>query len=139
MVAWIIPVLLAPVLLGCGGAEDPYGKWQLSSLNGQPVLSQRPLTLELDDSSYRGYDGSNTFGGDYVYGTLEAGQEGGFFLRINTMTLVGYPTPEDEERAESYLKSLETGTKYRVVNEQLEVLGLDDQTLLVFVRESTLN
>ena len=139
VVAWILPVLLALVLLGCGGAEDPYGKWQLSSLNGQPVLSQRPLTLELGDSSYRGYDGSNTFWGDYVYGTLEAGQDGTFFLRLNTMTLVGYPTPEDEERAESYRKSLEIGTKYRVVNGQLEVPGLDDQTLLVFVREGTLH
>ena len=55
------------------------------------------------------------------------------------MTLVGYPTLENEERAENYRRALERGAEYRVVNGQLEVLGLDYRTLLIFVREGTLH
>ena len=134
---WISLALFGLLVLGCGGA-DPYGKWQLSSLNGQPALPWTQLTLELDDNSFHAFDGTNTTNGSYVYGTLEAGASGNFFLRHEETTEAGYPTPEDEEQAKNYLEALEMGEKYRVVDGQLEVLDREGQTMLVFVRESTL-
>ncbi len=136
---WIPLALLGLVVLGCGGAdEDPYGKWQLSSLNEQPALPRTQLTLELDDNSFHAFDGTNTTNGSYVYGKLEAGTSGSFFLRHELSTEAGYFTPEDEEQGKNYLEALEMGEKYRVVDGQLEVLDREGQTMLVFVRESTL-
>ena len=92
------------------------------------------LTLELDENSYRGFDGTKTFEGNYVNGMLEAGTSGSFLLRPGFTTEAGYFTLEDIERAENYFNALMMGMKYRVENGQLDGEG---QTLLVFVRDST--
>ena len=137
MVKWTVVVLLASIILACGGEhEEPYGMWHLSFLNGQAVLPQTQLTLELDDEDYSAFDGTNTTVGDYVYGKLEAGTGGSFFLRPSLRTDAGYFTLEAEEQAENYLEALKAGTEYRVVNGQLEVLDREGQTRLVLVRES---
>ena len=115
--------LLALVILACANTDkDPYGKWQLSLLNGQPVITQTQLTLELDDTNYSGFDGCNTFRGSYVYGTLEAGADGSFFLLPGFWTDAGCPTPDVKEQADSYRKAMTAGTRYRVVDGQLVVL-----------------
>ena len=136
MIKWTVIALLTAVVLDCGGAhEDLYGNWQLSLLHGEPVRSQRSLTLELRDDHYRGVDGCNNFSGTYVYGTLEAGTSGDFFLLPGLRTEAGCPSEELAEQADSYFDALISGTQYRVVDAQLEVLDWDGQTLLVFVRE----
>ena len=85
------PALLALVILACASADkDPYRKWQLSLLNGQSVLTQTQLTLELGETHYSGFDGCNTFSGNYVYGKLEAGAGGSFFLLPGLRTDAGF-------------------------------------------------
>ena len=136
MVKWTVIALLTAVVLACGGAhEDLYGNWQLSLLHGEPVRSQRPLTLELHDDHYRGGDGCNSFSGTYVYATLKSGASGDFILRPGLRTEAGCPTEDQADQADSYFDALISGTQYRVVDEELEVLDWDGQTLLVFVRE----
>ena len=137
MIKWmVIALLAAAIVAACGGAQEyPYGNWQLSMLHGEPGLSQRPLTLELHNDNYSGRDGCNSFFGDYRYGTLEAGTSGDFFLLSGLRTEVGCPTEQLAKQADDYFDALISGTQYRVVNGQLEVLDWDNQPLLVFVRE----
>lgn len=64
----ILVILLAGLMLSaCGNTANLNDtQWQLTELNGQPVLEDVKVTLNLTDGKLGGNDGCNTYGGSYT-------------------------------------------------------------------------
>lgn len=106
-------------------------QWQLKTLNNAGVTSDRPLTLNLDETRINGYAGCNRFFGGYV------ASADGVFSTSATGTTKMACTGERDQLERDYLQHLSQTRRYAVVHDQLHLLDDQRQILLVYQAVST--
>ena len=100
--------------------------WQLQTLDGNPVVSERPLTLNFDDNRLNGYAGCNSFFGTYVSGADGVFSSGA--IGATKMACGG----ERDQHEQHYLNALSQAHQFVVSHDQLHLLDANRQLLMVF-------
>lgn len=102
--------------------------WILVQINGQPPLAGTRLTLTFEEANLGGNTGCNHFGADYT-----ASSDGKLLISDLVHTEIYCLEPEGVMAQEVlYLERLSQASSYRVVDERLEVLNPQGETILVF-------
>ncbi len=108
------------------GLSLKHSTWQLKTLDGNAVVSERPLTLNFDDSRLNGYSGCNSFFGSYV------GSNDGVFstgaIGATKMACGG----ERDQIEQHFLKQLSQAKQFALSREQLHLLDENRKILLTF-------
>ena len=114
-------------------------EWLLMEVNGDTLIDGTYVTLNLSGDSYGGYDGCNGFGGKTEDGSSIASPDGTFSVpvTIRTLQLCG-GVDGLLEQADSYVRALREGKRFRVNGDRLEILDEEDEVSLVLVRKTPL-
>ncbi len=96
-------------------------------LDGQKVSAQSPMTLAFEGGRISGTDGCNRFSGPYkgAHALLKIGPD-------IASTQMGCP-PEVMRLASSYMSVLLSTNGYRISDRKLQLVGVADTVLAVFV------
>ena len=114
-------------------------QWLLVEVDGDALIDGTYATLKISGNSYGGYDGCNSFAGEWDDGTLIAEQAGTFSVPVTVRTLQLCSGIDGvTEQADSYVKALREGKAFRVDGDKLEILDDSDQVSLVLVRKAPL-
>ncbi len=143
---WLVGIVLVVMLgliAGCGtppaapqtGGSAPEGgslagsSWELSMLQGQPLVPGTHISLVFeDDAQLGGFAGCNSYGGPY-----QSSAQGGFTPGNMASTQMACMEPAGAmEQEGAYLQALSAATSYRIVGERLELLAADGTVLLAF-------
>jgi heat shock protein HslJ len=123
--------------LSLGSTEGalPGTKWVLTSLRGQPPLSDTHISLEFEDQSFGGYTGCNYYGGGPDSGGYAATDDGNLKLLSFEVTLIGCPDSiAAQEKA--YIDALTSVRFYRLVANRLELRDATDEVVLIYTRRA---
>ncbi|MGH2543430.1 MAG: META domain-containing protein, partial [Ardenticatenaceae bacterium] len=102
--------------------------WQLVSLNGEPPIGDKPLTVAFEsEGTVVGEAGCNQFGGSY---TLDGNR---LVVGRLVATRMACSEPQGVMQQEgAYLDALENAATYQMTNGRLELLDAAGETTLVF-------
>lgn len=116
------PAQVDPALVGT--------EWLLTGLDGEELLPNTEVTLEIDDESAGGSSGCNFYGGD-----VKKMADGSIVWSGGSdMTTIG--CEEDVQRQETrYLNLLDYIEAYRIEDDRLELMDGGGRTTLVFEQE----
>jgi heat shock protein HslJ len=135
--ALTIILTLGP-LLGCGPKTNELAgtSWELVSLNGKELIEGTTITLEFSETylggemSCNGYGGSSD-GGKYIKknnGTFQLGDP--FAVTVQLCT-----EPEGiMEQEAAYIEALMDATHFRLVENRLEIMNVDEGVALIYHR-----
>lgn len=142
----IVPcLLLAALATGCAQTPDTAESamatppatppldgtaWVLAALSGHPLVGGHPVTLLFDAGHAQGSDGCNRYSNPYTAqdGTLNVAAQG-----ISTQMAC---QPELMQQAAAYRAALGTARTYRVVDGQLQLVGVDGAAVATFAPQS---
>lgn len=101
-------------------------RWVLKTLEGKPITTDKPPTIEFNDTRMNGYSGCNQFFGNYT-----SSNDG-----IFTTSAVGATKMAclDDRNAleQQFFAQLEKANQYAVTREQLHLLDNRRNILMVF-------
>ena len=115
--------------------------WVLNLLDGQPVLEETSITLEINADRLGGWDGCNSFASQPGDGTIVAQADGTFSIPKEIVsTARGCKEPEDalENQADAYMSALLEAARFRVVASRLEIFDTKGMVRLVFVEQPSI-
>jgi len=104
--------------------------WLLETLNGQPVMADTQVTLNLGAGALNGADGCNQYSGTY---TVD-----GHKITVNkdiVATMMACAEPVMQQ-ASAYIAALTQATTYKVSGRQLTLLDASGKTLATFTQQS---
>ena len=133
-----VPALAVTALLAACGSVQPVTDapplektaWVLSTLPGQSLAAESPPTLRFEGGRVSGTDGCNRYSGAYSAEGAE--------LKVSPQlasTRMACPPPVDAQ-AKAFIAALTGAGRFRVANEQLELLAADGAVLATLVRQS---
>ncbi|MBU0653533.1 MAG: META domain-containing protein [Gammaproteobacteria bacterium] len=100
--------------------------WELQKLGKESVTSDRPLTLNFDDSRLTGYSGCNRYFGSYT------GSGDGVFstgpLGATKMACMG----EKSLLEQRFIEQLKKASQYAIAHNQLHLLDAERNILMMF-------
>lgn len=106
------------------------GSWLLTELNRNPVPSDANIYLTVDSDRLSGKDGCNQFGASYT------NKGDSFSIGEDSMsTLMACERPI-MDRADEFNKALQNSAKYKLTNNQLQLLDNSGTILAVFDAQS---
>ena len=123
-------VLAASLILSActaGGSADLDGtSWTLTELNGQPVLPDRPASLQFEKDRLGGSDSCNSFGGSYT--------ASGSQIKVGNDMVSTLMACEEAvmQQASAYTSALLQAVEYKIEGGQLTLLDADGKTLAAF-------
>ena len=96
--------------------EDIGGlRWQLSSMNGEPLEKDREITLEYEDGKIRGQASCNSY-----FGELKSGKGGGQAITIGPLGSTRKTCTKDVMKLETdYLQQLGNATSFSFIGGKL--------------------
>ena len=101
--------------------------WELQKIGKEAITSERPLTLNFDDSRLTGYSGCNRYFGSYT------GSPDGVFstgpLGATKMACQG----ERDQLEQRYFEQLGKASQYAITHDQLHLLDAERTILMVFI------
>ena len=105
--------------------------WVLRELQGQPLVTDSYIQLNLSPEEFKGYAGCNHFGGEY-----EAASEGILELGQFAITVMDCQSPEGVMAQEqAFVHALSDAASYRLDGDRLEIHDAAEETILTFVRQ----
>ncbi len=121
---------LAILAVGCAGnsVELKNTSWNLSELNGQPIVAGSAPTLAFDTERISGSGTCNSFGGDYTI----SGSKLTFGPIMSTMMACMENGLMEQESA--YFQALGSTASYEVKDGQLRLLDSGGAVLAVFTQ-----
>ena len=124
----ILVVLLAGLMLSaCGNAVNLNDtQWQLTELNGQPVLEDVKVTLNLTDGKLGGNDGCNTYGGSFTV----KGNE--FKAGDDIFSTMMYCSDTINAQSTAFHTALSQAVSFKMTDQSLSLMGADGTVLAVF-------
>ncbi len=114
--------------------------WMLESLDGQPLIEDSFVYLNLSEYSLDGFDGCNSYGGRSEDETPVVDGDGKFSAPPMSRTEADCPETEGlMDQADAYISNLTRLDTYRVsgsgIEDRLEIFDSDGSVRLVFVRQ----
>ena len=117
-------------------AQPGDGIWVLESLDGQPVIENSFVMLNVNEDLATGFDGCNRYGGQSVDGAPVFDAHGKFSAPPGSRTAIGCVEPEGVlDQADAYFSTLMRLDRFRVSGDRLEILDSGGAAKLVFVRQ----
>lgn len=111
------------------------GIWILESLDGDPIVEDSFVQVEIDENRADGYDGCNWFGGSSEDGTPVADKSGLFSFPLSARTARLCEEPSGVmEQSDAFFSALGQGETYRAAGERLEIIDDVGDVRLVFVK-----
>ena len=112
------------------------GIWVLESLDGDPIVEDSFVQVEISENRADGYDGCNWFGGSSEDGTPVADESGVFSFPLSATTQRLCEDPSGVmEQSDAFFSALRQGETYRVAGERLEIIDNVGDVRLVFVKQ----
>ena len=135
-----------PEPTGGAGAATPVqtvqpsdGIWVLESIDGQPVIENTFVMLNVNEDLATGFDGCNRYGGRSVDGTPVFDVHGKFSAPPGSRTQMDCAAPEGlTDQADAYFSTLMRLDRFRISGDRLEILDSEGAARLVFVRQAQL-
>ena len=123
------------------GDTFPHGaEWVLESVKGRLLIEFSYITIEVAGDSITGYDGCNWFGGRSEDGKPVAAANGTFTspspLASTLRGCAGLEPVMEQEAA--FREELGQAARFRIVNDQLELLNEAGEVTLVFAKQTEL-
>lgn len=149
--SWVSILVLASALLGCVGptltgsvptSTPDYSKlegtkWQLSRINGQPIIDGTQITVDLQAGILVGSAGCNRYGGGPDSGGYWATSSGELRVPVVAVTLNVCTAPVGiMEQEWHFLDDLNQITRYERADQSLTLLDADGTVRLEFVASS---
>ena len=106
------------------------GSWLLTELNRNPVSSDANIFLTVDSDRLSGNDGCNQFGASYTT------KGDSFSIGEDSMSTLMACEQPIMERADEFNKALQNSAKYKLTNNQLQLLDKSGKVLAVFDAQS---
>lgn len=103
--------------------------WNLTEINGQAPIADRPVTIQFDDKQASGSSGCNSYGGEYAVDGNKITFANVFMTEMACMDPTGIM-----EQEQSYLETLRTVTTYTVEGDTLTIRSEVNPAQLVFTR-----
>lgn len=117
-------------------------RWILESLDGNPILEDRSLTLTVSGNGYGGYDGCNSFGGEHKGSLPVASKDGAFSAPPEVQTaklcVATDGTESIMEQADAFVDALTQGKSFRLEGDRLEIADGSGEVRLVLIRQEPL-
>ncbi|MCY4474054.1 MAG: META domain-containing protein [Chloroflexi bacterium] len=111
------------------------GIWILESLDGDPIVEDSFVQVEIGENEADGYDGCNWFGGSSEDGAPVADKSGLFSFPLSARTARLCEEPSGVmEQSDAFFSALGKGETYRVAGERLEIIDNVGDVRLVFVK-----
>lgn len=130
-IRWLVWLLIAVVMVGCGSvtAKDLADtQWQLQSMNGQPVPTALTVRMDFTADTFGGVGFCNNYGGNYR-------REGStLILEQTAMTMMACIGDNRDQLEQQHMTALGQVATYRVENDTLTLFDGANQPLLQFVR-----
>ena len=101
-------------------------QWNLKTLNGKAINTERPLSIQFDNSRMNGFSGCNQFFGNYT-----ASNDGVFSssgIGATKMACIG----DKDQLEQQFFSQLKQATQYGVTREQLHLLDNKRNILMIF-------
>ena len=115
------------------------GIWVLESIDGQPVIENSFVMLNVNEDLATGFDGCNRYGGQSVDGAPVFDVHGKFSAPPGPRTQMDCAVPEGlMDQADAYFSILMRLDTFRISGDRLEILDSEGATRLVFVRQAQL-
>lgn len=115
------------LLVACAGGPNLKGtRWQLTQLNGQPVLEGVTVTLNFEADTLGGSDGCNTYGGSYTTKSSAFKTAGDIF---STMM---YCSDVINNQATAYYTALNQAASFTLKDQTLSLLDDSGMALAEF-------
>ena len=112
------------------------GIWVLESMDGQPVIENSFVMLNVNEDLATGFDGCNRYGGQSVDGAPVFDADRKFSAPPVGGTDMDCVEPEGVmDQAEAYISTLMRMDRFRVSGDRLEILDSEGAARLVFVRQ----
>jgi Tol biopolymer transport system component/heat shock protein HslJ len=138
IVAWAIeelipshqPGQLQPVATSSAAdwSELEVSRWQLSELEGLPVLERTLITLNFEDGQAGGSSGCNSYSWHYPTAKRSADD---VIIEVTVMACEDVALMEQEER---YLQALEQAASYRSRGDRLEIQDASGKDMLLYIQ-----
>jgi len=123
----------------CGPAETQLSdtEWELVSLNGKNLIEGTVITLNFTDEFLGGEMGCNGYGGSPDSGKYHAKGNGTFTLEHPFAVTVQLCTEPEGimEQEVSYIEALMSASRYKIVDNRLEIKNEAGNVILIFVRK----
>lgn len=105
--------------------------WVLVTLNSQPVMSDKPVTLNFEGGKINGTDGCNRYSTSYTV-------NGARFTASKEIitTTMACPEPIIMQQAAAYITALAQAATYNSDGQQLRLLDASGKTLAAFTAQS---
>lgn len=122
--------LLLCLLLAACTASDPLNGsgWNLSTLHGQPALSDVSVTLNFQDGAVSGSDGCNSYSSTYQ------SSDGKLTIDKNIISTMMACDETIMQQASAFTAALPQVSSFKIDGEQLTLLNADGETLAVFTK-----
>ena len=101
-------------------------EWKLRSLRGEDLVEGTNITLDIEESSYRGNATCNWYGGRYT--------SGNGFPEVSRIDMTQMGCPEGQQEITS-LNTLQNAATYRLRDDSLELRNPAGETVLVYTRK----
>jgi heat shock protein HslJ len=134
----LLLVALAGLAAACsanqaGQPELAGTQWTLVSLNGAPLIENTEINLYFEGTYLGGEMTCNGYGGSPDRGGYRTKKNGEISTGLIAMTVEACPTPKGVlEQEAAYVEALRAATRYRVIEDRLEILDASGTTTLVF-------
>ena len=112
------------------------GIWVLESMDGQPVIENSFVMLNVNEDLATGFDGCNRYGLRSVDGAPVFDVHGKFSAPPGSRTEMDCAVPEGVmDQAGAYFSTLMRLDRFRISGDRLEILDSEGAARLVFVRQ----
>jgi heat shock protein HslJ len=120
-----------PTAQPVGGSVTLEGtSWTLTTLNGQPVVGDATVTLNLEAGKVTGSDGCN------VYNTTYTADDKNITFKQPIATTMRACEGELMAQGSAYVKALGEATTYQIKGQQLVLFDANGQELMTFTAQS---
>jgi peptidyl-Lys metalloendopeptidase len=125
-------ILLSILLLAACGRAGQYNDlmntaWVLISLQGNPPIDGKEITLNFQEENIRGSGGCNTYGGSYTASKDNLNLSDVYWTEMACMEPEGIM-----EQEQAYFQALNAVTRYTVNGDRLELYDKDGTQILEF-------
>ena len=115
------------------GTEELAGtSWNLTEINGQAPIADRPVTIQFDDKQANGTSGCNSYGGEYTIDGNKITFSNVFMTEMACMDPQGIM-----EQEMAFHEALRTATVYSIEGDTLKIGNDQNPAVLVFTRGQT--
>jgi heat shock protein HslJ len=134
----VLAMIASFIMAGCATVDSPGNKnalsgtsWVLSSLHGQPVPPQDPITMHFEQDRIQGSDGCNRYGTSYT-------ATGSQFKAGENIVSTRMACPEPVMlHAEAFLSALTMASVYKQEPQRLTLLDANGNALATFATQGS--